>query len=652
MKLRSKIAILIVLAVFIALCMLLVVKPLKSGVLGFRDDFNSVLKGSTDDFQPIQLEGWNSALITRPEYDGKDMPDDALVEAINIDLDIKNSLAPRKGSIILGTATTSQNAIKSMNTVNSLYGRELLLRTWGDVIEWWNETADEWEELDDGYTSNQVFTFADLATSTDTEIYSYFSNGKEAIRRFRAGFGTSISQSSSTSITLQADGTYDTAFELGFDNNGKVTVNGIDYTYTDLNGLILQGMSGVPNLSVDKGVIQAVQTTGFTSAPTAAVALIFKDQRIYAAYKSNVYCSRIDKPMDFSFSAPRVGGEGEIINFPLGGDINALADKGDYVAVFKDDFIGSLEFKDYTSDLFDVATIKTVSSGVDVGAVNQKSILQKNNQVLYISNDIGLNSLTTAESADLDFIKSINEKIRPTAELYDFSDATIENLKNKIVLSFRDSVNTTFNNQIILYDILYDRLTEFKNLNASSFAVYNNKLYYGDSLTKNVYQIFYNAYSDNGTAYSTKAKTKWYNFGMPNTWKEIGYLFVEGWITSNTTLKLKINFDEGGTLTSKEVSILGTGSYVTSDAPSGSFGLDPFGIRAFSPVSKNKSDTLKHFAGWVGLSDVDKKFRNIQFEISTTGKDSNYRLMRIVPYIKELDDSYYRDNNENVWINK
>ena len=54
----------------------------------------------------------------------------------------------------------------------------------------------------------------------------------------------------------------------------------------------------------------------------------------------------------------------------------------------------------------------------------------------------------------------------------------------------------------------------------------------------------------------------------------------------------------------------------------------------------------------MGLSDVDKKFRNIQFEISTTGKDSNYRLMRIVPYIKELDDSYYRDNNENVWINK
>lgn len=638
-KIWAKIGVLGAIIAIVAISYVFIAKSQNGSIL---DQVN--LGGSSDNFTPYPIEGWNSALITRPEYDSPDMPKDALVEAVNIDFDIKSSIAPRKGSNLLGTtATTTECPIKSMHTSKSITGRELLLASSCDDIEWWNDYADKWETLDDGYTSGKVFTYADGATSTDAEFYTYFTNGADGLRRFRVAFA-SIASNTSTAITLTADGDYDTASEFGFDNSGTVTINGTDYTYDSLNGLILQGMSGLPTFTANDGVIASVQSSGFTSAPTTAVALLIKDQRLYAAYKNNVYCSKIDSFMDFGFSSPRVGSEGEIVFYPEGGDITGLADTGDGIGVFKKNYIGSLSFEDYDSSLFDVADPGTIASGNDIGAINNKGIIQKDNTVLYVSDDIGLNLLSDKPTI-------LTERIRPTAESYDFSDAATIIWQNKVLSAYRDTSSASFNNRILLYDALADRITEIRNWNASSFAVYNGNLYYGDSISKNIYQAFTDNYSDDGVSYITTAKTKWFNFDAPYSWKEIGHLFVEGWITQNTDIKFRINFDEGGKLSTKEVIIAGDGTYVQKDAPSGTFGLDPFGIKSFSVVSKTKSDTLKHFSAWINVNDVfDKKFRNIQFEIYTSGDNQNYRIMRIVPYIHMLDDNFFRDNNPNAYI--
>lgn len=601
--------------------------------------------GAYDIFKASPLEGWGAGLMTTPEYDGVDMPDNALVVADNIDYDVKNSIAPRSGTTILGTESVLLNPVQSLHTSKSLHGRELMVRTSTTTMEWWNSVDSSWDILDKGYTNNQQFTFVDGNTSGEDEMYTYFSNGTEGIRRFRVAFGT-IASNNSTSITLNSISDFTTAAEQGFDTSGTTTINGIDYAYSSRSGLTLGGMSGVPALSVNEGVISTVETKGFTDAPTSSVAMVIKDQRLYAAYDNSVFCSAIDDFKNFSFSSPRVAGEGEIIIFPEGGDkITALGIRPDYVAVMKRDYIGSLSFKDYSENLSDIPTVKTIETSYKIGAVNQRSLVQNNYQVFFPNNGNEILRVTRLEQKDYDETDNIAFRIKPTLENYTFSQSAASYFDDRVFSAV--SYNGSFNDEIIVYDIPFNRIQKFTGINANSFTVYDGKLYYGDSLSENVYQLFYDDYSDNLNPYSTNWKTKWYNFGAPANWKEVGWVFVEGFINSNTSLSFKINLDDGGSLISKTVSIVGTGDYVAKTTSSG-FGTNPFGLSNFSD-SSGSAENLKHFVGFINTSDLfSKKFRNIQFEGETSGSGQNYRITKIIPYINILPEEYGRNDSKMI----
>ena len=603
-----------------------------------------------DIYSPYKIEGFGAGWITSAEFDGANLSDNALVEALNIDFGSKTSIAPRQGSEILGTESTEVYPIYSIHTSKSITGRELLVRTSTTTIEWYNSIDDDWDYLktsiEASSTANLEYSFADGNDSNETEVYTYFANGTDSIGRFRVAFG-SVSSNTSTEIILNSVSGYSSATELGFDSTGTVTVDGANYTYDAISSWNLQGLSGLPTSTANEGVISTIETTGFTSAPASATAIVIKDQRLYAAYKNSVFCSQIDDLQNFSYSAPREGAEGEIAFFPDGGQkINGLGVKPDYVAVFKDDYIGRLEFKDLATGLTDVATIKTISKGIDIGAVSQKAISNLGFEVVFANNDIGATNLTRLANTDFDQTISFTERIRPTMEDYDFSNTAIVVYKNLILNAVSDST-TDFNNRIIMYDSFRNRLTELQGWNANAFAVYDDYIYYGDAISKNVYKIFTDEYDDNDLPYSTSFKTKWFNFGEPTRWKEIGWVFVEGFINENTTLSFKINLDEGGSLSSKQVDILGTGDYVSSVDVEG-FGLNPFGILNFSNI-EGSSDNLLHFSGWINTGDIfQHKFRNIQFEGSTNGTSQNYRLSKIIPYVNVLDEAWSRSYAENI----
>lgn len=604
--------------------------------------------GKNDIFSPANMEGWSAGWFTQPEYDGQDMPLNSLIEAKNIDFGIKTSIAPRDGTEVLGTESATSSPVNSLHVSTNISGRELFVRTSGTTMEWWNSVQSEWETLDTGYTTDKTFTFTDGMTSSETENYTYFSNGAEGLRRYRVAFGTITDPTASTTgITLDSITGFDSADDIGFNTSGgTVTIAGNDYTYTGINGWNIYGNFGSLSLPANEGVVHAVETTGFTGAPTTTSAIVIKDQRLYAAYQNSVYCSKIDNFRDFSYSSPRVASEGEVVIFPEGGDkINGLALRQGYVAVFKDNYVGSLAFKDFGTSLSDIPVVETIASDLQIGAVSQKAITQKNFSVIYATNDIGLSELTRLESRDYDQSVSLAERIRPSVKDYDFSDSAVIMFDNYILNSVND--NATFNNKIIVYNYTYNRFTEFEGINAQSFAVYNGNLYYGDALTQNVYKMFSGEYDDNDLGYTTKWKTKWINFDQPANWKELGYIFVEGFINKNTTLTLKVNMDEGGNLTTSSYTISGSGDYVAS-LPSKGFGINPFGLNNFSDIS-GTNDNLRHFAGYIITDDLfGHKFRNIQFEGTTSGVGQNYRISKIIPYVNILDVSWAMDYSQMI----
>jgi hypothetical protein len=601
-----------------------------------------------DIYIPYKIEGFKDGWITAPEYDGVDMSDNALVEAENIDFSSKTSIAPRQGSELIGTESSVISPIESMHTSISLGGRELMIRTASTSIEWWNSINSVWEAMASttaSSTASQQFSFADGNDSDETENYTYFSNGLESLKRFRVAFGT-VASNDATSITLNSVSGFSDATSTGFSSPGTIRAGGVNYAYTGQSGWTLTGLSGLPTFTANGGVISAIETAGFTDAPASGSAIVIKDQRMYVAYKNSVYCSQIDDLQNFSYSATRVASEGEIVYFPDGGDkINGLGVRPDYVAVFKDNYVGSLEFQDFGADLSDIPVVKTIAKGIEVGAVSQKAISNSNFEVIYANNDIGMTTLTRLAQTDYDQTISLTEKIRPTLEGYDFSDSALIVSGNIILNSTRD--NATFNNKIVVYNSLYQRLTEFQGLNANAFTVYNNDVYYGDSINWNTYKMFSSNYDDNSNPYSTSWKTKWYNFGEPTRWKELGWVFIEGFINRNTELTFNINLDEGGQLTTKAITILGTGNYVSKTSPGSSavasgFGINPFGLVNFSEVS-GSAENLLHFVGYINLREfVQYKWRNLQFSGQTSAAGSNYRIMRLIPFIHVLDEAWGR----------
>ncbi|MEA3272251.1 MAG: hypothetical protein U9P90_01120 [Patescibacteria group bacterium] len=603
--------------------------------------------GRNDNFVAYKLEGWNSAWVTQPEFDGDDMPIDALVDVNNIDLDVKKSIAPRLGSEILGTQSSESNPIKSLHTSKSLDGRELLVRTHSTVIEWWNPDNTAWEAMSTSttYTSGQDFSMIDGMTSSETAMYTYLTNGNESMRRFRVGFG-SVASSTTATATLNSVAGHDSVDDIGFNTTGSITINGTDYAYTLINGWDIGGFSNLPSIAANTGIISAIETTGFTDPPGTSTALLIKDQRLYAASENSVFCSKIDDFRDFSFASPRVASEGEIIIFPEGGNkITGLGMRPDYVAVFKKDYIGKLQFKDYGENLSDIPVVNHVAREINVGAVNQKSIVQKNFSVVFSNNEIGMSELTRLEYKDFDEAISLTERIRPSIVDYTLTDSVVGIIGNRILHAARD--NSSFNNVIIVYDFARDRFTKFTGWNADSFTVYNNELYYGDSLNQNVYKIFDSEYDDNDLPYITEWKTKWVNFGYPDRWKEIERVYVEGFINKETSIDFTIYLDEGGDLTSKIVTIAGSGDYVAVN-PSKGFGTNPFGLINFSNVKDSESNLL-HFSGYILLDDLfDNKFRNIQFGGTTSGTGQNYRISRIIPYINVLEVNYAIEYSESV----
>ena len=602
-----------------------------------------------DLYSPYKIESFNDAWITAKEFDASDLSDHALVEAENIDFSSQGSIAPRTGSIILGTASSSIYPITSLHTSKSLEGRELLLRSASTTVEWYNEDNSTWENLLTTTTTNQQFVYADGNNSNEIENQTYFANGSDPLYRFRIAFD-SISSATTTEIILNPVDGFNNAIEIGFATSTEtaiqrtVRIGGVNYTYDSVAGWNLQGLSALPALAANTGVIGAPDKASFNRGPGSATGLVIKDQRLYASYKNSVYCSRIDSLTDFGFSAPRLAAEGEIAFFPDGGQkINGLGVRPEYVAVFKDNYIGSLTFSDYSTVLSDIPSIKTVALGYKIGATSQKAISNLGFENIFSKGDIGISTLTRLQNTDFDQAVNLTDNIRPTLETYDFSNSALIAYKN-IILNATSDGTTDFNNKIILYNTLYKRLSEISGWNANAFTSYKGDIYYGDSINPNVYKIFTTDYDDNGLPYTSSFKTKWYNFGEVSKWKELGYVFVEGFISKNTTLKFRINLDEGGALSSKEVDIVGTGNYVASAASSG-FAINPFGLINFASVPPNGPGNLLHFAGYINTGDlVYHKFRNVQFEGDTSGTGQNYRITKIVPFVNVLNESWGRSN--------
>ena len=574
-------------------------------------------------------------------------------QCLNVNLKRQRGVQPREGATVLGTYSTTANPVKSSETMQHPYGGERPIRSSGTVTEALNEflATPDYVTLETGFTTGQVFGFA------NGDKHLYMCNGVEIIRKWTGATaivdGDNLADTILTfqEVTDNRGTVLDSAAKLGFTSTGGTVIfaDGTTKTYSGISGLTLTGLTGLTALSLADGasVVEVPISSGFTSAPIGNILLVKDARLMVSGVKTTptiLYGSKIGDATNFGFSSPAVADDGFALNF-WGHIISSLADRATNLDVMSENGSQKLSFTKLTSSSDTVLTVPAIDGhtfkGYALGAISQKSTLGLNFDTIFTSKEIGLRRLSRAVADEVDKPESLTGNIEDDFKDYELDDPAIGTINQQIHLALKSSDKLGGNNTMILKDMRSGFIGTFEGLNASSFFNYDNKLYYGDSYTKNCWEMYNGEYSDyNGTDYFDyifRWRSKMFNYGVPEHFKELGYVWIEGYILPSTTATFTAYLETDDGITEVLLAtIKGTDAYVRKTSSS-AFGLTKFGE---SGLAAGKEPDLpsgaRKFYRIITQSKLDllrTKWLKLQFELETYEAGSFIRLTKIRPLV-------------------
>ncbi len=398
------------------------------------------------------------------------------------------------------------------------------------------------------------------------------------------GYASYTSSNKTLANTITKSGS-ETWAEKGFyyaAGTHYVTINGVNYAYTGGSATTtLTGVTPDPTGSVttDDIVHQTVITNSNSSLSLALPnndLISTRNNQVYVASESNhsVYISAVNDFKDFTFSDPRLVGEGGILT--LDGFVVGFRPQEDtmYITAGKDQWY-STNFtlsSDNTAEALGVERLKTNSNQA---AISQEYITNDKNNVLFVSNEPVLNTLgrvagviTTPQTTDVS-APIVNEFNR-----YNFTGGSVKYFKNFIYVAVpREGV-------IIIYNQTEENNHFWEaplNYPVSKFSIIDGELYGHSYNTNETYKLF-EGYNFNGLPINSVAKFALNSFGTRTNTKSDDETFVEGYISQNGVLNLERQFNLDGCATETSNEIDGSSAqYVCIAGGNGSLGKESMG---------------------------------------------------------------------------
>jgi hypothetical protein len=183
----------------------------------------------------------------------------------------------------------------------------------------------------------------------------------------------------------------------------------------------------------------------------------------------------------------------------------------------------------------------------------------------------------------------------------------------------------------------YNAWTKFTGWNVGAWVVWNNELYYGDSQITKVYKAL-TGHNDSGGNIATSWYSKEIDFGFPEIAKTAYELYIEGYISSNTSITIDL-YKDGNTATPILTKTL-TGTDPSVDTNSSvAFGERVYGELPYGG-SVPESITGNKFRQKYEIARED--FHNLQIKISTDGDGQVYRITHLGFYIRLEDERVFK----------
>jgi hypothetical protein len=478
-----------------------------------------------------------------------------------------------------------------------------------------------WTELINGLGTG-TFRFTTYWDTTEGQDALLFVCGDANIYYWSGGVTTFAS---ATSNTITKQGTTSWA-EEGFLANGtrQVTIEGTTYTYTGGESTTtLTGVTPDPTSAghtVGATVLQTVRTTSNKPASGLENTLIATVRnQVYVAdeKRRDVYVSAVDDYTTYTFSSPRLVGEGALMT--LNESPTAMIEQEDtiYISTLNQWYFVAFTLSDdlQNEDL----TIQLLKSSPLGGAVNQESVFKIKNDIMFVSNEPTINSLGRIENVDTPQSKDLSDPIKLELNSYTLTNCSGKFFRNNAYFAFPSE------GKMLIYNIEKGFWEAPQILPVRVMSVFEGDLYGHSNSVHETYKLF-DGTNDNGNAMEARLVFNYLDYGTQSAMKSFTELFTHGYISTNTDLNIKVLYDFKGFNGKQEFEINGGAGDATIFAPQqdGNLGKAPLGHEPLGTTGDDV-DVLQKFR--VVKVTPKLNFYEMQVEYSSNDIDQQWFLL-------------------------
>jgi len=545
-----------------------------------------------------------------------------------------------------GEESVTTSPINSLHTFRKRDGENIMLRSHGTSLDYFEELNDTWEMVT-STTATSSFGFADFNINTDLVSYVYFGNAVDPTSRWTGEHTLLNGVVTAGAVTINVDST------AGFLNtNGTIILCGIQASYTGKSATSFTGVTGAPNCADNRSLIEA---PAYVSAAPRGNILITMDNRLWIAGVSSstqaIFFSKYGDATNFTTTTiveDNTDTSSGIFNLGEGGGgVTAMVQDESALYMFKRSIIRKATLNDTT---YTLSTLKPFDGkSQTVGAVSNFSSFTSGNEVFFITPDNQIMKLARVESVDYPQITSISNIIKPTVDSATFASSTGIVFRDKAYFSFKSDSDSSANDSVFVYNLktgAWD--SPIVGWNVADFVVYDDgngeELYFGDGRTTNVYKVISDPVD---YIYDTTAswRSKQHTFGAPNVQKQVDSVYIEGYIAPNTTLNIALLLDDNGFTQKFETTLVGTEtSYLYGDDVYNPFGYHPFGYERFG--TGDDTSGKKKFRVYLNRDFTAVPFYTAQIEFSSDGSNQQWEItnyaMNVRLFTQQSKPSLYK----------
>ena len=560
-------------------------------------------------------------------------------------------VGPRKGYELDGAANAALTPIESEFVFQTSRGVEIPLRSYDDELEYriLDSNGDpEWRRLADSFTS-VAFNYTEFWDTSESLNLVLLVNGTSNIFSWSGGLTTFASATAAT-ITKQGTTTW---AEDGFLTSGtrSVVIDNISYAYT--GGETTDTITGVvPDPTVAGHAVGAQIHQGLRTTANSAISglgnafandlIATMQNQIWIASLTNqdVFVSKINDFTDFTFSSPRLPGEGALLRLN-GAIVGFIVQEGTdtaefmYVTAGIDQWYQSI-FQlsaDLTNeDLF----IRVLKTNPLKAATNQAAIAKMKNNVVFLSNEPTLDTLGRIENIDTTQSTNLSDVIKVDFDDTDFTNAN--------VIFFRDTlfIAAPADSVVYIYNIAKGFWEAPATLPISRFSIIGGELFGHSNSVPETYKLL-TGNKDRivgaaGNPINAVAAFSYQQFGRRAWQKNFDEWYTEGKISSNTIIDLQLNYEWTGAAGNPVYKIDGSDANLTFlVSEDGSFGKFSLGKAPLG--GGGAAESLKKFRKKQPTVRLD--FYEIQAIYSTNDVDQEWEILAFGPnsVVSKTDDA-------------